>query len=202
MIDNKQPIMDLLEFDSPLSFYRIIILKRRKDFPKNHVDAPKKNSENLKIFTVNSLDFFGEQYEQVKDLCERNMARACVYVNPFNYREVAVDMINMLTEQLRGNYQIKNLDTIFAKTSPKKKDRKKWILDVDGNQDLEKLYFAIGNAKPTGSKTLSKLPTPNGVHIITKKFDKRVLSEFKWCENKKGDSPTLLYYPDSLEFIS
>ena len=62
----------------------------------------------------------------------------------------------------------------------------------------------IEMVKPNdGSKIIAKIPTKNGVHLITKRFD---VMEFNKQLKERGEeipdiqkkNPTLLYYPMSL----
>jgi hypothetical protein len=79
-------------------------------------------------------------------------------------------------------------------------DDKKWIVDVDSNEEICNTYIDIINRiRPsTQYKIICKLKTKNGFHIITRPFD---IKEF--TENRIGmgltpvdihkDNPTILY---------
>jgi len=63
----------------------------------------------------------------------------------------------------------------------------------------------IEMVKPNdGSKIITKIPTKNGIHLITKRFD---VIEFNKQIKERGEempdiqkkNPTLLYLPNSLE---
>jgi len=80
---------------------------------------------------------------------------------------------------------------------------KRWIVDVDSTSQHTQNMISniIEMVKPNdGSKIIAKIPTKNGVHLITKRFD---VMEFNKQLKERGEeipdiqkkNPTLLYYP-------
>jgi hypothetical protein len=64
----------------------------------------------------------------------------------------------------------------------------------------------IENIKPIGaeSKIIAVIPTKNGVHLITKRFDvmdfaKQIKERGEEVPDIQKKNPTLLYYPNSLD---
>jgi hypothetical protein len=53
--------------------------------------------------------------------------------------------------------------------------------------------------KPEGLKIHRSIPTKNGVHLITDRFDVKTFSEQYPEIDIQKKNPTLLYYPDSLD---
>jgi hypothetical protein len=87
-----------------------------------------------------------------------------------------------------------------------KTQEKRWIVDIDTKDEnaLNKISKLVNSLRPEGDKIESVIPTKNGYHLITKRFD--VLG-FQQMMNLQGDvpdiqkkNPTLLYYPNSLDF--
>jgi hypothetical protein len=82
-----------------------------------------------------------------------------------------------------------------------KMHEKRWIVDIDTKDEIirEDIRAFINMVKPEGYKCITEIPTKNGVHLITKRFD---VMEFK---KKYADvdvvkkNPTILYIPNSLE---
>jgi len=71
---------------------------------------------------------------------------------------------------------------------------------------VKKISHLINALRPEGDKIETVIPTKNGYHLITKRFD---IQEFNKYMSLQGDvpdiqkkNPTLLYYPDSLDEIS
>jgi hypothetical protein len=88
-----------------------------------------------------------------------------------------------------------------------KTQEKRWIIDVDTQSIHIKniMINIIDGVRPTddGSKIEAIIPTKNGIHLITKRFD---VMEFTNRLSERGEvvpdvqkkNPTLLYYPTSL----
>ena len=78
---------------------------------------------------------------------------------------------------------------------------KRWIVDVDDLKEASPMMVAYidHKCKPYGSKIEAIIPTKNGHHLITKKFD---VMEFKKQYPEidiQKKNPTLLFLPESLE---
>ena len=104
-----------------------------------------------------------------------------------------------------GQHQQQNLfDSIVGQM---KTLEKRWIVDIDTKDEfiINGIKACIEHeCKPistffTEPKIEATIPTKNGVHLITKKFD---VIEFKKQYpdvDIQKKNPTLLYYPDSLK---
>ena len=82
-----------------------------------------------------------------------------------------------------------------------KMKEKRWIVDID-TKDFDTLFEVskfLMVLQPVGDKIEAVIPTKNGVHLITKKFDVRRFQEkFPEIDIQKKN-PTLLYLPSSLD---
>jgi hypothetical protein len=85
-----------------------------------------------------------------------------------------------------------------------KTQEKRWIVDVDMKDEeaLLKIMRLVNKCRPEGNKIYATIPTKNGYHLITGRFD---IMEFNKIMSLQGDvpdiqkkNPTLLYLPDSL----
>jgi hypothetical protein len=81
-----------------------------------------------------------------------------------------------------------------------KTQEKLWIVDIDSKdtQELRNVQVTINRCKPEGPKTKYIVPTKNGFHLITDRFD---VMEFKKNHPEvdiQKKNPTLLYLPNSL----
>ena len=88
-----------------------------------------------------------------------------------------------------------------------KTQEKRWIVDIDTKDEgvLTKITSLVNSLRPEGDKVIATIPTKNGYHLITARFD--VLG-FQQMMNLQGDipdiqkkNPTLLYYPNSLDNV-
>jgi hypothetical protein len=104
-----------------------------------------------------------------------------------------------------GNHNQKGLfDSVVGQI---KTQEKRWIVDVDNtSQHIQNMVTnIIEMVKPNDgdSKVITKIPTKNGIHLITKRFD---VMEFSKQLKERGEelpdiqkkNPTLLYYPNSI----
>ena len=75
------------------------------------------------------------------------------------------------------------------------------MIDIDTKdiQELHNIQVAINQCRPEGPKTKFVIPTKNGFHLITDRFD---VMQFKTSYpeiDTQKKNPTLLYLPNSLE---
>jgi hypothetical protein len=81
-----------------------------------------------------------------------------------------------------------------------KTNEKRWIIDLDDkNEDeIKKMKLVLNITRPAGEKVESIVPTKNGVHFITKRFDVQMFRNVYPDVDIQKKNPTLLYYPESL----
>ena len=72
-------------------------------------------------------------------------------------------------------------------------------IDIKDLEFTEELIKFINGLKPEGSKCEVVIPTKNGYHLITKRFDVKTFSEIYPEIQIQKKNPTLLYLPNSLE---
>lgn len=215
MIDNIELIKPLLNFENEGDFYMLYVLKRKKDQPEGERD----NHQSVRIiksYCVESIEYLEKRYDEIKQLCEMFKARAYIHVQKQNHKDVSLEMIVSLAGKIKnGQNNQKNLfDSVVGQL---KTYEKRWVVDVDDVKPFSPLmmWHIEYECKPitvrkfdevgipigyeVGPKIEAVIPTKNGHHLITKRFD---VMEFK---KKFPDvdiqkkNPTLLYLPDSLE---
>lgn len=203
MIDNIQQIKSLLHFEEPGDFYMLYVFKRKKDQPEGERDNHQ-SVRTIKTYCIESIDHLDRRYDEIKQLCEMFKARAYIHVQKQNHRDVSLEMMMQLAQRIKnGQPNQKGLfDSVVGQI---KTQEKRWIVDIDTKDErvLEKITKLVNALRPEGDKVEAVVPTKNGYHLITKRFD--VLG-FQQMMNLQGDvpdiqkkNPTLLYYPDSLE---
>lgn len=200
MINNLDLIKPLLNFTEEGDFYMLYILKRKKDQPEDERDNHQ-SSRTIKTYCIDSLEYLESKYEEIIQLSELFKARAYIHVQKQNHKDVALDMMILLAERIKnGQHNQKNLfESVVGKV---KRMESRWIVDIDDKDEneLAKTISVLDNwTRPIGSKVEAVIPTKNGYHLITNKFDVKTFSE-KYPEiSVQKKNPTLLYLPNSLD---
>jgi hypothetical protein len=128
-------------------------------------------------------------------------ARAYIHVQKQNHYDVSLNMMVALAQRIQdGNHKQQGLfDSVVGQL---KTHEKRWVVDIDTKDPAEvlKIKGVIDNVcKPEGIKTIDLVPTKNGFHFITKKFDLVEFKEMYPNLNIHKKNPTLLYLPNSLD---
>jgi hypothetical protein len=199
MINNIELIKPLLNFSEKGDFYMLYVFKRKKDQPKGERDNHQ-SVRTIKTYCIESIDHLERRWDEIKQLCEMFKARAYIHVQKQNHKDVSLNMLSLLAERIRDG--VSNQKGLFDSVVGQiKTQEKRWIVDIDTKdiQELRNVQVTINKCKPEGPKTKYLIPTKNGFHLITDKFD---VLEFKKQYPKidiQKKNPTLLYLPNSLE---
>jgi hypothetical protein len=198
MIDNLHIIKSLLNFENEGDFYMLYVLKRKKDQTtdkSNHQSV-----RTIKTYCVENIEYLENRYEEICQLCEMFKARAYIHIQKQNHKDVSLNMMVALAKKIQnGQHNQKNLfDSVVGQLNTLEK---RWIVDIDSKENgIENLISnEIHMLRPEGPKVEAIIPTKNGYHLITKRFD---VMEFKKQYPEidiQKKNPTLLYYPNSLE---
>lgn len=222
MINNLDIIKPLLSFENPGDFYMLYIFKRKKDQPEGEKDNHQ-SVRTIKTYCIESVEHLEKRWDEITHLCEYFKARAYIHIQGQNHKDVSLDMLMRLAENIKNNHHNqKNLfDSVAGQIKVKEK---RWIVDVDTKDHsyLHKVVAAIESCKPFvlknttveyndvkypaaefERKIIEQIPTKAGYHFITKPFDFKM---FVININKIGirmpdvqkKNPTLLFLPDSL----
>jgi hypothetical protein len=199
MIDNIEQIKKLLNFTNEGDFYYCLILKRKKDQPEGERDNHQ-SVRTIKSYCVDSIEYLEKRYDEIKQLCEMFKARAYIHVQKQNHFDVSLNMMVALAQRIQdGNHKQQGLfDSVVGQL---KTYEKRWIVDIDVS-DYHAVYEVtkfISTLKPEGSKVESVIPTKNGYHLITKRFDVKTFGEKYPDIDIQKKNPTLLYLPNSLD---
>ena len=199
MINNLEIIKPLLNFEKKGDFYMLYVFKRKKDQPEGERDNHQ-SVRTIKTYCIESIDHLERRLDEVIQLCEMFKARAYIHVQKQNHHDVSLNMMVQLAQRIQdGNHNQKNLfDSVVGQI---KTHEKRWIVDID-TKDAQTFYDIEGTinmCNPIGNKVITSIPTKNGYHLITERFDVKTFSE-KYPEiDIQKKNPTLLYYPNSLE---
>lgn len=198
MIDNIDVVKSLLNFSEPGDFYMLYVFKRKKDQPVGERDNHQ-SVRTIKTYCVDSIEYLDKRYDEIKQLCELFKARAYIHVQKQNHRDVSLEMMSTLVQKIKnGSQNQKGLfDSVVGQI---KTQEKRWIVDIDTKDKkfLRDITMDLMEIQPVGSKVEKVIPTKNGFHLITCKFN---VMEFKKLYPEieiQKKNPTLLYYPNSL----
>lgn len=203
MVDNWNYLKDRLDFSDSSKFYMIQLQQRKKDdasFPANN--------RTVKTYFISSLDDYLSLEKEIKKLSDESKSRVYIRVNRRSFEEVALETNKDLAQILRDkNFQhLKNLvPSAAGKTCSE--ENKLWIVDVDvdNKEELNEKAAKIINylMDPKIDAFRYTVPTLNGIHIITTKFDSKAFLEVFPGVDIHKDNPTLLYFnPDAHRSIS
>ena len=199
MIDNLELIKPLLNFDNEDDFYMLYIFKRKKDQPEGERDNHQ-SVRTIRSYCIKSIEQLEKRYDEIKMLCEVFKARAYIHVQKQNHKDVALDMLVGLAQRIKsGQHQQQNLfDSVVGQM---KTYEKRWIVDIDTKMWTTALaiHQHIIGCRPEGEKVEAMIPTKNGFHFITKRFDVMEFKKHYPDIDIQKKNPTLLYYPDSLD---
>lgn len=202
MLNNLEIIKPLLNFEKRGDFYMLYVFKRKKDQPENERDNHQ-SVRTIKTYCIESIDHLERRYDEIIQMCEMFKARAYIHVQKQNHFDVSLNMMVALAQRIQdGNHNQKGLfDSVVGQI---KTQEKRWIVDIDTKEQSE-LYSVINyldTIRPEGDKIESIIPTKNGYHLITKRFDILEFNKaFSHIDIQKKN-PTLLYYPDSLDILN
>ena len=198
MINNIELIKPLLNFSKHGDFYMLYVFKRKKDQP----EAERNNHQSvrtIKTYCIESIDHLDRRWDEIVQMCEMFKARAYIHVQKQNHFDVSLSMMVELAQRIQnGNH---NQNGLFNSVVGQiKTQEKRWIVDVDTtSQHIQNMISnIIEMVKPNdGSKIITKIPTKNGIHLITKRFD---VIEFNKQIKERGEempdiqkkNPTLL----------
>jgi hypothetical protein len=202
MIDNLNLIKPLLNFEDEDDFYMLYVFKRKKD--QSTDKANHQSVRTIRSYCIKSVEQLDERYDEIKMLCEVFKARAYMHIQKQNHKDVSLDMMVTLAERIKcGQHKQQGLfDTVVGQM---KTYEKRWIVDID-TKDADELagimLYIDALCRPEGNKIESFLPTKNGFHLITKRFDVQEFKKHYPDVDIQKKNPTLLYYPDSIDQIS
>ena len=197
MINNIDLIHPLLTFDKEGDFYMLYIFKRKKDQTTDK--ANHQSVRTIKTYCIESYEQLVSRYDEIIQLCEIFKARAYIHVSKQNHRDVGMNMITEIVNRIQSG-QINQKNVFDSVVGQIKTQEKRWIVDVDDTDtnELVGITELIHSLRPEGDKLEAVIPTKNGFHLITKRFD---VMEFKKQYPNidiQKKNPTLLYYPDSI----
>ena len=199
MIDNIEKIKTLLNFSEEGDFYMLYVFKRKKDQPEEERDNHQ-SVRTIKTYCIESIEHLERRYLEVKQICRFFNARAYIHVQKQNHRDVSLDMMVTLAEKIKsGSQNQKGLfDSVVGQI---KTQEKRWIVDIDtkDQEEVHRIARVIEATRPEGPKLEAVIPTKNGYHFITHRFDVKMFENACPGVDIQKKNPTLLYHPGDLD---
>jgi hypothetical protein len=200
MIDNTEQIRSLLNFEEDY-FYFIQIIQRKKEVPDLG-----SNNRIIRSYNISSLEKFDKNIEEIKLLCKTFNARAYIHLNRRKWSRIALECLRHNAELIASGQHdgIKSsFETVVGRNNCEPTESKTWIVDIDTKDELviHRIAHIIDSVmKPDGPKILYCIPTKNGYHLITKKFDVMSFNKYLSLQGDvpeiHKDNPTILFVPD------
>jgi hypothetical protein len=199
MINNIELIKPLLNYENKGDFYMLYVFKRKKDQPEGERDNHQ-SVRTIKTYCIESIDHLERRYDEIIQLCEMFKARAYIHVQKQNHFDVSLSMLSALAQRIQNgsNNQKGLFDSVVGQI---KTQEKRWIVDIDTKEQQE-VYSVINylyTVRPEGDKVKAIIPTKNGYHLITERFDILEFNKAFSHIDVQKKNPTLLYFPNSLE---
>lgn len=198
MINNLALITPLLNFTDPDDFYMLYVFKRKKDQP----EGEKENSQSvrtIRTYCVTSIEYLEARFAEIIQLCEMFKARAYIHINKLNHKDISLIMLERLAQRIRNGVTVQNnlFDSVCGEL---KSTEKRWIVDIDTIDDdvLSDVESTIFNCQPEGDKVVARIPTRNGYHLITSRFNTMQFAGEHPDIDIQKHNPTLLYLPETL----
>ena len=199
MIDNLDVIKELLNFENEGDFYMLYVLKRKKDQPEGEKDNHQ-SVRTIRSYCIRSIEQLEKKYDEIKMMCEVFKARAYIHVQKQSHKDVSLDMLVTLAERIKsGQHKQQGLfDTVVGQL---KTLEKRWIVDIDtlDRDEMIRTARVINVTRPLGDKVLEVIPTKNGYHLITERYDVEQFRNACPDVDIQKKNPTLLYYPNSID---
>lgn len=189
--NNFDAIKNWLTFNDE-SFYFIQIMKRRKDIPDLS-----SNSIDIATYYVKSLKGLEKLKPDIIKMCDALNARAYISTYPAYPEKTALNTIAKITQHLMSGETMASCrawESSYANSTSTV-----FLIDVDTKDEnlVTRLENNIFDITKNPNTVLLKLETPNGFHLITKKFDRTIINkeliELDFFEIKTRAS-TLLYF--------
>lgn len=187
-VDNIESIRRTLEFDKFGEFYYISIMQRNKDGVK--VASSHDNCRRIRTFYIFSMEEFDKAIPFIKEICDKINARCYIEMNRKDIFQCQLECIKRLAECIEHQTTKSRaiMDSVVAGAPSRDK---LWMIDCDG-RSVEDVNDIIEYVEKNDGKYYAVVPTVNGCHIITSRFDHRFFN-FENCEIKRN-AFTLLYY--------
>lgn len=184
IVDNIDKVVPLLDFEpGGRSLILVWVVSRHKD--GNTTVKGSNRVRTIKSYHFQSKEHFLEKVDEIKQLCDMFNCRAYVCLNSKHLIKVLFRLLSIITDNIQGLMSSKQIislrgtiDSAIMKTEGIK-GHKFWLIDVDTKDDevLKKVLDEVKSAQSGFENPVEAvLETVSGRHVITRPFDRRVLT--------------------------
>lgn len=196
-VDNFDQIEKILNFENEGEFYMIQIMQRGKDQNDGRASS---SVRIIKSYFVNSIEYLESRKDEIKSLCEFFNARACIVLNKKSQKQVSLKGLEIMAH-LVAHEEYHTFRSVFETACGQTGScdgNKTWIVDVDNIEDKDEIINVLNQCEPFDyDKIVAEIPTPHGLHLITRPFNKKKFRDLYGKEIDIHDgTPTVLYYKD------
>jgi hypothetical protein len=191
MVDNFELIKPLLKFPNDDTYYHLQILRRGKDHPE--LPAANRVIKSYFIIDINDLDFYEQE---IKNLCKLFGARAYINLAPKSIKKTTMLQLKYLAQRAyEGDFKKiwRSWNTCAGEI---KGEEPRWVVDIDkqlSEEEYNRFLKYLTYLEPLGNKVIVKIPTKDGIHLITKPFNIQQFKEQCPDIDVHKNNPTLLY---------
>ncbi len=188
IINNFEILEKFIPEDHDLFLYGQIMIRKKDSM------LCKSNNIVLRDLFIKNKDDLYKQLPIIKKLCKDFTARAYLNPNPRSYKKIAVDIAGLCLDRVRNSSE-HGCTRVVSSACGQYTPNRIWVSDID---DINIIRHVIDYFKTIDIK-FTKVPTPNGVHLLHEGFDTRVYRKhFPSIEIHKNN-PTILYYQEPQE---
>ena len=148
---------------------------------------------------IDSLEDLLSQYDEMKLLADNFNTVVYIKLGAYSKEKLGFKILEVLSHKL----QIKDLDyydLLLQSINDMNTIPKYWIVDVNvenvSNNDILRIKTVINDCEPNGRNVIADIPTPNGIHIVTKPFNTNQFlthQDVYYKVEVKKNNPTILY---------
>ncbi|WP_159467934.1 hypothetical protein [Dyadobacter sp. 3J3] len=199
-VNNFQQIRSLLNWESDGDYYYCQLILRKKDGATTF--GNKNNSARLiKTYCFFNFEQFDQKQDEIIQLCEEFKCRAGISLNKRNEERITLELLKQITERIISKNHIGINGILNSANGQQTSKDRFWLIDCDSPEEMAiaSQILSDESIKPDGNKILTTIPTYDGFHLVTNKFD--VMYFNKLCQEKgisveiHKNNPVALYYP-------
>jgi len=198
MVNNKEQIIKLLEFETKDDFYYLQVLQRKKENPEIG-----SKSYLVKSYQITSIKNMERKMSEIINLCEFHNARAYINLNRRSFRKVAFELNLKIANQFKNQDYLsvrKSYDSVCGTSEGMNQKNRRWVVDIDTHdvETIKEISEFINSIQPVSrdgdaTRIICSLKTLNGIHLITNSFRLDTFKQKYPDVDVQRNNPTLLY---------
>ena len=191
IIDNFDVVINYLNFQ-PGYFYPLEVVRRKKE------NSDRKHAKVLRKFRIEDKEEYYKLRDTIRDMCEFFKARAYIRLNKREYKNIGLETLRWTAKYIAdGDYRAVKNSFSKAVGNNHTEGYDRWIVDIDEKSkdvvnDVIKHIEHLQDHRDSDYSILGVVETPNGYHIITEPFDRRLFFNTYTDHDVKPDNPTIL----------